>query len=138
MDRRAFIAATLAAAALPLPGQAGEAVRYVPGVVPAKLAEGKTLLLGFHEVWCTTCDRQKRVIGSLRSSDPVYNRVLTFINIDYGRHRQGELVQNLRIPRRSTLVALHGDQEVGRLIAATGTRHIQDLMDKAVAAAQSA
>lgn len=39
------------------------------------------------------------------------------------------------MPRRSTLVVLKGDQELGRIVAITSTDKIKALMDTALAAA---
>jgi hypothetical protein len=43
----------------------------------------------------------------------------------------------MKIPRRSTLVVLRGNQELGRIVAQTGRDEIKALMDTALAAANS-
>jgi len=45
------------------------------------------------------------------------------------------LTQRLATPRRSTLVALKGEQELGRLVAVTDRAEIQALLDTALTAA---
>ena len=44
-------------------------------------------------------------------------------------------MKELNIPRRSTLVVLKGDKELGRVVAETGRDKIKALMDTALAAA---
>jgi thioredoxin 1 len=44
------------------------------------------------------------------------------------------LAQQLRIPRRSTLVLLKGREELGRIVAGTSKAEIKSLLDKAFAA----
>ncbi len=41
----------------------------------------------------------------------------------------------MSIPRRSTLVVLQGDKELGRIVAQTGKAEIKALVDTALAAA---
>jgi len=136
MNRRVFLT-TSAAAALALPATVHAAVDYTPGLVKAELAAGKTVFLDFAAAWCTTCAAQERVINALRAENPAYDESISFINIDWDKYRGADITKELNIPRRSTLVALRGDAEIGRIIAGTSRRDIQALMDKALAAATS-
>lgn len=133
MDRRSFIA--IAAAGLTLPRLASAAADYTPGLVQKHLAAGDTLFLDFKADWCTTCAAQERVITALRSENPAYNQAITFINVDWDQYRRSDLVKSMQIPRRSTLVVLKGDQELGRIVAQTGADEIKALMDLALTAA---
>jgi len=136
MNRRVFLT-TSAAAALALPATVHAAVDYTPGLVKAELAAGKTVFLDFAAAWRTTCAAQERVINALRAENPAYDESISFINIDWDKYRGADITKELNIPRRSTLVALRGDAEIGRIIAGTSRRDIQALMDKALAAATS-
>jgi len=62
---------------------------------------------------------------------------VTFIDVDWDAYGDSDLAQRLNIPRRSTLVVLRGDQELGRIVAGTSRADIQALMDVALSAAIS-
>ncbi|MCY3995549.1 MAG: thioredoxin family protein [Rhodobacter sp.] len=135
MYRRDFLLVSVAAiAATPA---ISETVSYAPGLVDRELAAGKTLFLDFKASWCSTCAVQERVIDTLRSSNPDYDRHILFVDIDWDRYRKAPLTRSLAIPRRSTLVVLKGDMELGRVVAATSESVIRDLMDLALSAAIS-
>lgn len=138
MDRRHFLALSAAAsasAAFALPASAAQMVDYTPGLVDAELAAGKTVFLDFAATWCSTCAAQERVINALQSENPDYLANITFIRVDWDDHRRAEITQRLAIPRRSTLVVLKGDAELGRIVAGTGRAQIKALMDTALGAA---
>ncbi len=135
MDRRSFVLSTLAL----VPAAAwAQATPYTPGLVQRELAAGNTVFLDFKAEWCSTCAAQERVITALLAENPAYGEAITFIDVDWDDHRRSALVERLNIPRRSTLVVLKGDQELGRLVADTRRAEIQGLMDTALAAATSA
>jgi thiol-disulfide isomerase/thioredoxin len=133
MKRREFILLTAAAGLAPALAQA--AVDYKPGLVEKHLAAGDTVFLDFKTDWCTTCRAQERVINALRSKNPAYNENIVFINVDYDEYGGSDFTRGLRIPRRSTLVVLKGEEELGRIVAETSSKTIQALMDTALEAA---
>lgn len=136
MDRRNFLALSAAAsAAFALPGSAGQTLDYTPGLVDAQLAAGKTIMLDFAASWCSTCAAQERVIGALKSENAAYEANIVFIRVDWDAFRRAEITLRLAIPRRSTLVVLKGDAELGRIVAGTGRAQIKQLMDSALSAA---
>ena len=134
MKRREFIATAAAAMVLPVLAQAGGAV-YTPGLAQAELAAGKTVFLDFTATWCSTCAAQGRVIEKLQAGNPDYAKNISFIDVDWDDYGNGELSRTLNIPRRSTLVVLKGNQELGRIVAGTSTKAIRQLMDIALDAA---
>lgn len=136
MDRRSFLALTAAAsAATLLPGAALASVDYRKGLVKKHLAKGETVFLDFKASWCTTCRAQERVINALKSQNADYEANITFIDVDWDEFSDSQLVKDLSIPRRSTLVALKGDTELGRIVAGTSKSQIKALMDAALTAA---
>lgn len=137
MNRRDFLSLSAAATALPLATRADVPLEYSEGLVQERLAAGETVFLDFKAHWCTTCRAQERVIGQLKSENPAYEQAITFINVDWDQHSRGALATSLNIPRRSTLVVLKGDQELGRIVAGTATAEIKALMDTALQAATS-
>ncbi len=134
MKRRTFMAGVAASALLPYAAQA-MSMTYKPGLVDKELAAGKTVFLDFTTEWCTTCAAQKRTIASLKSENPAYEQAITFITVDFDQYRQDSLTQRLNIPRRSTLVVLKGNQELGRIVAGTSSAQIKGLLDAALGAA---
>ncbi len=134
MKRREFMIASAAGLVAPIALQAS-ATRYAPGLVQAELAAGKTLFLDFTASWCSTCAAQARVIDALRADNPAYDEQILFVEIDWDIYGNKALSRALNIPRRSTLVVLKGDQELGRIVSGTRRRAIKALMDIALDAA---
>jgi thiol-disulfide isomerase/thioredoxin len=133
LNRRQLLGALAALAPLSaLPAFAAR--HYTPGLVAAELAAGKTVFLDFTASWCSTCARQARVINSLKAQNSAYEEAMTFIDVDWDEYGRSAFAKSLKVPRRSTLIALKGDLEIGRIIAGTGEAEIKALMDAALAA----
>ena len=130
MKRRTFIAASLSATLLPLPALAVEFVDYMPGLIDAALAEGRTVFVDYGAVWCTTCKRQERVINALRAADPAYDAAMMFVKVDWDTYKSADVTVARNIPRRSTLLVLRGENELGRFVAVSAESQIKELMDK--------
>jgi thioredoxin 1 len=135
MHRRDFLALSASLTLLPLSTRAGEAVRYTPGSAEAAMDAGKIVLLDFWASWCSTCAAQERVLAELKAENPEYEQKIAFFVVDWDDYGKGELAKALKIPRRSTLVALKGREELGRIVAGTSKADIKALLDAAVAAA---
>ncbi|KIN63367.1 Thioredoxin domain-containing protein [Sulfitobacter noctilucicola] len=132
MNRRTFIvtaAAAASAAMLPRFAFAADYVEYTPGVIEAALAEGKTVFVDYSATWCGTCKRQERVIESLRSADPAYDKAMTFVKVDWDTYKNADVTVFREIPRRSTLIVLRGEDELGRIVAGTSEKDIKGLLD---------
>ena len=134
MKRRDFVLLSTAAALLPVAAAAAP-VDYTPGLVKKHLAQGDTVFLDFKASWCSTCAAQERVINALLEANPAYEKNVVFVNVDWDQFKGAELTKSLNIPRRSTLVVLKGDKELGRIVAGTSKNDIQALMDTALNAA---
>ena len=134
MNRRAFLILSTALT-LPFSAHAAAPSDYSPELLASELAAGKTVFLDFKASWCTTCAAQERVINALKSENPDYEARISFINVDWDTWGQGDLVTQLNIPRRSTLVVLRGQDELGRIVAGTARDEIKALMDTALQAA---
>jgi thioredoxin 1 len=136
MKRRDFIILATAASTTPLAAFA-EGQDYIPGMVQIQLAAGKTVFLDFTATWCSTCAAQGRVIDALQTENPAYEENVEFVDVDWDEYGSGQLSRKLNIPRRSTLVVLKGDKELGRIVAGTSRKKIKFLMDLALDAAKA-
>lgn len=133
LTRRTFLTATAATLALPMAARA--ALQYRPGLVQEHLAKGDTVFVDFTASWCSTCRSQRKTLSELKAANPAYEANITFVDVDWDAYGKGDLSRSLQIPRRSTLVVLKGDQELGRIVAQTGRDTIKALMDTALSAA---
>ena len=134
MNRRDF--ALLACAALLVPAVVRAApVDYTPGLLKERLSAGETLFLDFKASWCTTCKAQEKVLAKLKAENPDYEANITFIDVDWDTYGRSSFATRMNIPRRSTLVVLSGDDEIGRLVAETREPQIKALLDAALSAA---
>lgn len=129
MNRRSFIAAIAAVAAAPMAALAKGFAMYKPGLIESELAAGKTVFVDFSATWCSTCKRQERVINALRSENPAYDNAMSFVMVDWDDYGKHAVAKSRKIPRRSTLLVLRGDQELGRIVAGTSKNEIRKLMD---------
>ncbi|MBG6208547.1 thiol-disulfide isomerase/thioredoxin [Labrenzia sp. EL_126] len=133
MNRRRFLATTagaaLTAVMLPATARAGGTLDYSPGLIQKHLADGKTVFVDYAASWCGTCARQERVINALRSENPAYDQALVFVRVDWDDYSSHEVTKSRKIPRRSTLIVLKGDQELGRVVAGTSEKQIKSLLD---------
>ena len=129
MDRRTFLITAVAAGTVPFSARAADFIDYTPGAIDAALADGKTVFVDYSAVWCGTCKRQERVINALRATDPKYDANMTFIKVDWDTYKNHEVTVFRNIPRRSTLLVLRGQEELGRVIAGTSESQIKALLD---------
>lgn len=138
MNRREMMALTLGLPALALPALPALAqtapLEYMPGMLTDRLNAGETVFLDFKASWCTTCKAQETILNKLKAENPEYEQAITFINVDWDTYGRAAFTQRLKVPRRSTLIVLKGDDEIGRLIADTREAKIRELMDAALAA----
>lgn len=134
MNRRDFMLLS-AAVTLAMPAVAQANAAYTPDLLKAELDAGKTVFLDFKAVWCGTCMSQGRTIKALKAENPAYEKNISFIVVDWDEWGDSAIVTELNIPRRSTLVVLKGDKELGRIVAGTAKAEIKALMDTALQAA---
>ncbi len=132
MMTRRFLLTFLALITFAPMAMAGQGTDYKPGLIKQALADGKTVLVDYKASWCSTCARQERVIENLRKGDPAYDKAITFINVDWDQYGDHEVTTSRNVPRRSTLLLLKGNEELGRIVAGTGQSQIKALLDKAL------
>ena len=129
MKRRLFLATVAAATVAPIVAMASDYVTYTDVIIEKALAEGKTVFVDYSASWCSTCHRQERVINALRAQDPAYDAAMTFVKVDWDDYGDHEVAVFRNVPRRSTLIVLRGDVELGRVVAGTSQAQIKELMD---------
>ncbi len=108
-------------------------VEYTPGLITSELEKGKTVFVDYSATWCGTCKRQERVISELMGDNPQYAQSMVFIRVDWDTYSSAPVVKDRKIPRRSTLILLKGDAELGRIVAGTAKSEIKQLMDMGLA-----
>lgn len=109
--------------------QAADFIAYKPGLVQAALQNGKTVFIDYATDWCTTCAAQERAIKALRKENSAYKKMV-FVRVDWDEYSGDDISTKYRIPRRSTLIVLKGNKELGRIVAGTSKSKIKALMDK--------
>ncbi len=132
MKRRNFIATALVTSLLPLAATSADIAEYTPGLIETALNEGKTVFVDYSATWCSTCKRQERVINALREANPAYDEGMTFVKVDWDTYSSHDVTTSRDIPRRSTLIVLRGEEELGRIVAGTSEAAIQELMDAGI------
>jgi len=123
-------AALLSAPKLLLAG--GGSVNYTPGLIKEKLAAGETVFVDYAASWCGTCKRQERIINELRANNPEFDENISFVRVDWDDYGSHEVTQSRRVPRRSTLLLLRGDEELGRIVAGVDSEEIKQLLELAL------
>lgn len=133
IDRRMILLGAAAVTIMSGVRSAHAMVDYTPGLVRERLAAGETVFVDFSATWCSTCRAQGRVIEGLRAANPAYDAAMTFVRVDWDSYGTGPLARSLSVPRRSTLILLRGDTELGRIVAGTREDEIRALMDRGLA-----
>jgi len=133
MQRRLFLALFASLFLTPTVVLAADTIDYKPGLIKQELKDGKTVFVDYAADWCGTCKRQERIISMLRSKSNYYDKSMTFVRVDWDQYGDHEVTTSRNIPRRSTLIILKGDKELGRIVAGTNTEEIKQLLDKGIA-----
>ena len=107
-----------------------ETLDYTPGLIKERLAAGETLFVDYFATWCSTCARQAGILEELRAENPVFDENMTFVKVDWDTYQGHEVTSSRNIPRRSTLLVLRGDEELGRIVAGTDPEAIKELLSK--------
>lgn len=105
-------------------------VDYQPGAIKEALDTGKAVLVDYYAPWCGACRAQERVVDALRAEQPIYDEKIIFIRVDWDTYRSEPVSTDRDVPRRSTLILLKGEDEIGRLVADTRPQAIKALLDQ--------
>lgn len=129
MKRRTFMSMVAGLTLLPGLLFAGTNLMYTPGLIQKHLDEGKAVFVDYAADWCSTCKRQERLVEQLRERNPKYDENIVFVRVDWDVYSTEEVTSSRNVPRRSTLLMLKGDEELGRIVAGTNINEIQALLD---------
>lgn len=133
--RRQFIAIAFGLVAfmvLPAVGaQAGFRQFSAANYAEAKQS-GRAFVLDFYADWCSTCQAQHRAIEKLQQN-AAYDSLDVFV-VDWDARvdkssAEAKVINELNIPRRSTLVLFKAGSEVDRVVAQTRGKVISNLFD---------
>ena len=130
MNRRTFISVLTGLVLMSGMSFANESIVYTPGLIKERLSAGETLFVDYSATWCSTCNRQEKILTKIRENNSAYDEKMTFVKIDWDTYKDHEVTSSRNIPRRSTLLVLRGNEEIGRIIAGTDPKEIEALMDK--------
>ena len=70
-------------------------------------------------------------MSALIGSNPQY-RAVTVMRVDWDEHGQSDIVRELKVAGRSTLVMFSGGKEVGRVYGETDAKSIEPLFKAAL------
>ena len=130
MNRRTFISVLTGLVLMSGMSFANESIVYTPGLIKERLSAGETLFVDYSATWCSTCNRQEKILTKIRENNSAYDEKMTFVKIDWDTYKDHEVTSSRNIPRRSTLLVLRGNEEIGRIIAGTDPKEIELLMAK--------
>jgi thiol-disulfide isomerase/thioredoxin len=130
MNRLTFISALTGLILMSGMSFANETINYTPGLIKERLSLGETLFVDYTATWCSTCKRQEKILTEIRENNSTYDEKITFVKIDWDTYKDHEVTSSRNIPRRSTLLVLRGNEEIGRIIAGTDPKEIEALMAK--------
>ena len=130
MNRRTFISVLTGLVLMSGMSYANESIVYTPGLIKERLSAGETLFVDYSATWCSTCKRQEKILTKIRENNSAYDEKMTFVKIDWDTYKDHEVTSSRNIPRRSTLLVLRGNEEIGRIIAGTDPKEIELLMAK--------
>jgi thioredoxin 1 len=130
MNRRTFISVLTGLVLMSGMSFANESIVYTPGLIKERLSAGETLFVDYSATWCSSCKRQEKILNEIRKNNSFYDEKMTFVKIDWDTYKDHEVTSSRNIPRRSTLLVLRGNEEIGRIIAGTDPKEIELLMAK--------
>ncbi len=108
---------------VPMSAQALNWPEFTREAFQAAQAEDKTILIVVHADWCTTCRSQEPALEALILEDQ-FKDVVAF-RVDYDA--QKDVMVELEVFNRSTIIVYRGGQEVARAYAINRIEEIRDL-----------
>ena len=107
--------------------QALEVKPYSPAALAEAQKADKPVALHFRADWCPTCRAQDKALEGLKSEEGLG---LTVLSVNYDTEK--DLKKQYKISTQSTLVVLHGQKEVARLVGDTSANGIRAALKSAL------
>lgn len=101
---------------------------FSTAALKAAQAAGEPVLVDAYASWCPTCRKQAPTIDAM-AKDPAFAK-LVILRLDYDNQTAEKSA--LGITTQSTLIAYHGDKEVGRTVGITDPEQIKSLAQSAL------
>ena len=136
LSRRHLIALSAAFAATPA-FAAYDASVYQPGLLTELRKSGKVFVFNFGASWSLTSQIKRDAIAELKQANPDYLANITFVDIDWDTYGPSQMAERLKVKRHSTLLALKGKSELGRLEGEIEMRQIKAFLDDTLQAARA-
>lgn len=137
-NRRNFIAMAMVAPLWGLqvsPAAAAYAAQdYRPGKLRDLRDNGQPVIVNYWASWSITCQIKRDIISDLKRDDPRYLSGLTFLDVNWDTYGRSVMAQRMKVERRSTLIALRGNDEIARIVAETDPRAVKGFLDTALSA----
>ena len=101
---------------------------FSTAALKAAQTAGEPVLVDAYASWCPTCRKQAPTIDAM-AKDPAFAK-LVILRLDYDNQTAEKSA--LGITTQSTLIAYHGDKEVGRTVGITDPEQIKSLAQSAL------
>jgi thioredoxin 1 len=101
---------------------------FSTAALKAAQAAGEPVLVDAYASWCPTCRKQAPTIDAM-AKDPTFAK-LVILRLDYDNQTAEKSA--LGITQQSTLIAYHGNKEVGRTVGITDPARIKSLAQSAL------
>jgi len=108
--------------------QAATVTDFAQSTFAAAQQEGRPILVHIVASWCPTCAAQRPILTRLEAA-PEFKDLLVF-NVDFDSQKNA--VREMGVRMQSTLVAFHGNREVGRSVGDTNPDSLKTLLDKTI------
>ncbi|MGI9294398.1 MAG: hypothetical protein ACR2PS_10485, partial [Pseudomonadales bacterium] len=76
---------------------------------------------------------QERILNELRANNSEFDKKISFIRVDWDTYGSHDVSTSRNVPRRSTLILLRGEDELGRIVAGTNSDDIRTLLELGLA-----
>ena len=134
MYRRHFLTGIVAVIVLPHSAVAYSPIPYAPATWRDLRDSADRVVVNFRASWSLTCQIKEDLIREALTDTPEYGS-LTFVDVDWDTFGRSNWVQrNLKVERRSTLIAFRNRKEVARLVNEPYDSPIRSFLDTAIKA----
>ena len=106
---------------------------YAPETWPEIRDSYDKIVLNWRASWSYTCQIKDELITKALVENAAYE-ALVFVDVDWDTFGLSEWAKRLKIERRSTLIAMRGDEEIARLVNEPYEHRVRSFLDAALSA----